>query len=306
MRVLLTGGSGLIGRAVAADLAARGHEAVVLSRDPSRVRGLPSGVRVARWDGKSGAAWSSRIDGGSAIVHLAGEGIAGGRWTAERKRRIRASRVDSGAAVLDAIRAAREPPFALLQASAVGYYGDAGDEVVTEERGPGEGFLAETCVAWESSTAPLDAICGKGVRRVLLRTGIVLSRDGGALPRMALPFRLRVGGPLGSGRQWLPWIHIADQVAAIRFLLEQSEARGPFNLTAPNPVTNRDFSRALVRALHRPSLMIPVPAFVLRAVLGELSAALLEGQRALPTRLQALGFAFQYSQVEPALQDLLR
>jgi hypothetical protein len=306
MRVLVTGGSGLIGRAVAADLAARGHEVVVLSRDPSRVSGLPPGVRAERWDGRSGEGWSAQIDGTTAIVHLAGEGIAGGRWTAERKRRLRASRVDSGAAVLDAIRAAKEPPFALLQASAVGYYGDAGDEVVTEERGPGEGFLAATCVAWEASTAPLDTICGKGVRRVLLRTGIVLSRDGGALPRMALPFRLMVGGPLGSGRQWLPWIHIADQVAAIRFLLEHSESRGPFNLTAPNPVTNRDFSRALARALHRPSLMLPAPTLVLRAVLGELSAALLEGQRALPTRLQELGFVFQCSEVEAALQDLLR
>lgn len=301
MRVVITGGSGLIGSEVARDLGGAGYEVVILTRDPAKAGPLPPNTRAVRWDGKTADGWGSLLDGETAILHLAGDGIASGRWTAEKKRRIRDSRVESGKAVLAAIRQAAAKPRVLLQGSAVGYYGPCGDEVVTEHHPPGKDFLADVCVAWEASTAEAESL---GVRRALLRTGIVLSRKGGALPKMALPFRMMAGGPLGSGRQWMPWIHIADEVGAIRFLLENEGASGPFNLTAPNPLRNRDFSRALGKALKRPALA-PAPSFALRAVLGEMADMLLEGQRAVPQRLLEMGYAFRYPEALPALRDLL-
>jgi uncharacterized protein (TIGR01777 family) len=304
MRVVITGGSGLIGSAVAREMGGAGHEVVILTRDPSKVKELPPGtrpnVRTMQWDGTTGQGWASLLDGDTAIVHLAGESIAAGRWTESRKRRIRASRVDSGRAVLAAIRQAKEKPKALLQGSAVGIYGPCGDEVVTEGHPPGTDFLAAVCVDWEASTAEAETL---GVRRPLLRTGIVLSGDGGALPKMSLPFRFGAGGPLGGGRQWVPWIHLADEVGAIRFLLEREDARGPFNLTAPQPLTNRDFSRALGKALHRPSLA-PAPGFALRLVLGEMADMLLNGQRAVPQRLLEMGYAFRFPEALQALRNL--
>jgi uncharacterized protein (TIGR01777 family) len=183
----------------------------------------------------------------------------------------------------------------------VGYYGDGGDQVLTESSPPGDDFLARVCVEWEASTAEVASL---GVRRPVLRTGIVLSMEGGALPKMALPFRLMAGGPMGGGRQWIPWIHIADEVGAIRFLIEHADADGPFNLTAPEPVTNRDFSHALGRALSRPSFA-PAPGFALRFLLGEMADALLHGQRAVPRRLLDLGYAFRYPEVSTALRNLL-
>lgn len=301
MRVILTGGSGLIGRAVAAELGACGHEAIVLTREPAKVRDLPAGARAERWDGRTAAGWGGLLDRESAIVHLAGEPIADGRWTEERKRRILSSRVESSAAVVAAITAAAVKPRVLLQASGVGYYGDTGDREVGEGDPPGDDFLARTCVAWEAATAAVEAL---GVRRALLRTGVVLAREGGALPKMLLPFRLGVGGPLGDGRQWLPFIHLADEVGAIRFLLEHAGAAGPFNLCAPHPVRNADFARALGRAAHRPSFL-PTPAFALRLALGELAQALLTGQRALPRHLQSLGYSFHFPVLEGALADLV-
>jgi uncharacterized protein len=301
MRVVITGGTGLIGSALARNLGEAGHEVIVLSRDPAKVSSLPPNTRAVEWDARTPAGWASLLDGDTAIVHLAGESIASGRWNEERKRRIRESRVESGNAVLAAIRQAAGKPRVLLQASAVGYYGPCGDEVVTESHPAGEDFLARVCVEWEASTAEIEAL---GVRRAVLRTGVVLSDAGGALPRMALPFRLMAGGPLGGGRQWFPWIHIADEVGAIRFLLEREDARGPFNLTAPRPLTNRDFSRALGKALRRPSLA-PAPAFALRLVLGEMADMLLHGQRAVPHRLLEHGYAFRYPEALAALHDLL-
>jgi uncharacterized protein (TIGR01777 family) len=307
MRVVITGGTGLIGRAAARDLGAAGHDAVVLTRDLGKVKGLPPGVRAVQWDGRTGDGWASLLDGDTAILHLAGEGIADGRWSEERKRRIRDSRVVSGQAVLDAIRKARERPRTLLQSSAVGYYGPCGDELVTEDHPPGGDFLAGVCKEWEASTAEAETL---GVRRALLRTGIVLSPEGGALPKIALPFRLGVGAPLGAGRQWFPWIHGDDEIGAIRFLLEREDARGPFNLTAPRPVTNRDFGALLGRALRRPNplqaLGLGVPTPLLRLGMGEMAEALLHGQRAVPRRLQELGYAFRYSEAEAALRDLVK
>lgn len=300
MRVVITGGTGLIGSEVARELGSAGHEIVVLTRNPTAAE-LPSNTRAVQWDGKTATGWSNLIDGDTAIVHLAGESIAAGRWSEGKKRRIRESRVESGKAVLAAIRQASGKPRVLLQGSAVGYYGPCGDEVVTESHPPGGDFLASVCADWEGSTAEAESL---GVRRAVLRTGIVLSPKGGALPKMALPFRLMAGGPLGSGRQWMPWIHIADEVGAIRFLIEREDARGPFNLAAPRPLTNRDFSRALGKALRRPSFAF-APSLALRAVLGEMADMLLYGQRAVPHRLMEMGYAFRYPEALPALRNLL-
>ena len=210
MRTIITGGSGLIGRALAAELAAAEHEVIILSRTPGRVSGLPAGVRAAGWDGRTAEGWQDLADGATAIVNLAGESIAAGRWTAARKRRIAASRQQAGAAVVQAVAGATTRPQVVIQASAVGYYGPRGDETITEDSAAGDDFLAQVCVPWETSTEEVERL---GVRRAIIRTGIVLSRDGGALPRMMLPFRLFSGGPLGSGRQGFPWIHHADRGA---------------------------------------------------------------------------------------------
>jgi uncharacterized protein (TIGR01777 family) len=301
MRILITGGTGLIGSALAREMGSAGHEVVVLTRDPSRSGALPPNTRAVQWDGRTAGDWAKLLDADTVIVHLAGDPVAEGRWTEEKKRRIRDSRVESGRAVLEAVRQAKAKPRALLQGSAVGYYGDAGDEVVTESHPPGDDFLARVCVEWEASTSEVSAL---GVRRPVLRTGIVLSNEGGALPRMALPFRMLAGGPLGDGRQWLPWIHEADEVGAIRFLIEREDADGPFNLTAPEPLTNRDLSRALGEVLHRPSFA-PAPGFALRFLMGEMADALLHGQRAVPRRLLDLGYVFRYPQALEALRSLL-
>lgn len=305
MRVIITGGTGLIGRALAADLARDGHEVVVLSRSPdSRGAALPAGVRVVGWDGRTAAGWGAEADGAGAIVNLAGEGIADGRWSAERKAGIRDSRVRAGAAVVEAIKAAATPPKMLLQASAVGYYGSppaAGDAPLAESAPPGSDYLASVCVDWEASTAPVEVL---GVRRVVTRTGVVLSMDGGALPKMVQPFKAFAGGPIGGGHQPLPWIHIADVVGAMRFLIDRAEASGPYNLSAPDPLTNAAFGQAIGHALGRPSA-VPTPAFALKLAFGEMSIILLEGQRAVPERLLDLGYAFKFTDAETALRDLL-
>lgn len=302
MRVIFTGGTGLIGTALATRLATEGHEPIVLTRDPAKTKGnLPAGVRAAGWDGKSGDGWSHLIDAGTTIVHLAGAGVADARWTAERKREIRESRTASGAAVLAAIREAPAKPRALLQASAVGYYGPRGDETIDEIEPPGDTFLAETCVKWEESTREVEA---QGIRRALLRTGLVLTPEGGALGKMLLPAKLGANGPLGSGRQGFPWIHLDDEIGAIRFLIDRADATGPFNLTAPNPPSQAEFARALGRVIHRPSFL-PAPAFALRLALGEMADMLLTGHRVVPKRLLELGYRFRFPDLEGALEDLL-
>jgi len=300
MRVVITGGSGLIGEALARELGGAGHDVVVLTRSSGQ-RAMPAGVRAVQWDGKTSAGWGSLLDADTAIVHLAGESIAAGRWTADKKRRIRESRVVSGQAVLEAVRAAAVKPKVLLQGSAVGYYGPRGDEVIREDAAPGRDFLADVCKEWEASTAEAETL---GVRRALLRTGVVLAREGGALPKMSLPFKLMAGGPLGDGRQWFPWIHLDDEVGAIRFLLEREDARGPFNLTAPHPLTNRDFTKLLAQALHRPGFL-PAPGFALRIALGEMADMLLNGQRVVPSRLLELGYTFRHPEAAAALRSLL-
>jgi hypothetical protein len=302
-RVIITGGSGLIGRAVAAELAGAGFQVVVLSRRPrpAQALGLPDRVAVTGWDGRSAQGWGQLADGARAIVNLAGASLAGGRWSAERKRLILDSRLHAGGAVLQAVEQAGRKPQVVIQASAVGYYGRRGDEEISEDSPAGEDFLAQVCLAWEAST---QAVAGMGVRHVVIRTGIVLSAGEGALPRLALPFRLFLGGRLGSGRQWVSWIHLADEAAAIRFLIEQPAASGAFNLTAPQPVTNAEFGKILGQVLRRPA-WLPAPAFALRLALGELATTVLDGQRVVPRRLLQLGFSFRFPQAAPALQDIL-
>ncbi|MCA9970673.1 MAG: TIGR01777 family oxidoreductase, partial [Anaerolineales bacterium] len=230
-----------------------------------------------------------------------GSGFPPPRGTDERKLRILRSRLDAGAAVVDAVRRAAVKPKVVVQSSAVGYYGPRGDEALGVDSGPGRDFQAQVCLEWEASTAVVEEM---GVRRVVIRTGVVLDPQAGALPQIALPIRLFVGGPLGSGRQYLSWIHLRDEVRAIRFLIENEAASGPFNLTAPNPLPNRAFGQEVARVLGRP-FYFPTPAFALRLALGEISTLVLDGQRALPYRLQEMGFQFTFPEARQALQDLL-
>ncbi|MCB9007830.1 MAG: TIGR01777 family protein [Ardenticatenaceae bacterium] len=306
MRIIITGGTGLIGSALAKNLAADNHEVIVLSRNPAKYS-FPSGVRGEKWDAKTAAHWGHLADGADAIVNLAGAPIAGdgllpSRWTEERKRRIRQSRIDAGTAVTEAITAAQNKPRLVIQSSGVDYYGDVqSDQIITETSPNGSGFLADVTVDWENSTAAVEAM---GVRRVIIRSGIVLSMDSGALPITVLPFKFFAGGPLGSGQQWWPWIHLEDEVRAIQFLLESETAVGPYNLCAPNPLQNKDFAKTIGHVMNRPAIM-PAPAFALKLALGEIAAIVLDGRRAIPQKLQNDGFTFKYPKAKEALMDLL-
>ncbi len=300
--ILITGGTGLIGKALAASLTDHGHEVTVLSRNPEQAAGLPHSVRVEQWDARTAGDWCYLVDDADVIINLAGENIASGRWTAKRKRLILESRLNSGRAIVQAVESATYKPRVIIQASGIGYYGPCGSEEITEEMSAGRDFLAQLAMEWEASTSPVEAW---GIRRAIIRTGVVLSTKGGALPRMSLPFRLFIGGRLGSGQQWLPWIHIADEVEAIRFLINSESASGPFNLSAPNPLTNKDFGRILGLQLSRPAF-IPIPSFVLRFLFGEMATLLLYGQHAVPQRLLQLGFSFKFPEAESALQDILQ
>ena len=303
-RVLVTGGTGLIGRALAGDLTRAGYEVIMLSRNPAKTRDFGPGIRVERWDARTAEGWGSLVEGAAAIVNLAGAsiGIPPLPWTTARKREIRTSRLNAGRAVVEAVRQARIKPRVVIQASGVGYYGLHGDEVLTEDAPAGKDFLASVAVDWEASTAEVEAV---GVRRAIVRTGLLFSRRASVLQYMALPFRLFVGGPLGSGKQWQPWIHMDDEIGVICFLIENEMARGPFNLAAPNPVTNAELARIMGRVLHRPAF-IPTPAIAMKLIFGELAELLLlGGQRAVPQKLSQLGYKFKFTDVELALRDLL-
>ena len=307
MRVVIAGGTGLIGRALAENLAADGHEATVLSRSPERASSLPAGVRAERWDARTAEGWGHLADGAAAIVNLAGASLAGEgffptRWTEARRRVIAESRANASRAVIEAVAQAKQKPGVVVQSSAVGYYGFHGDEDLTEDAGPGDDWGARfTAEQWEPSTAAVEEM---GVRRVVSRTGIVLSTEDGALPRLLLPFRLFAGGPMGSGKQWYSWIHVQDEARALRFLIENEEARGAFNVTAPFPVRNGELARLIGGAMGRPT-WIPVPAFAMRLAFGEVADVVLQGQRAVPRRLLDLGFQFRYPEPVAALADLM-
>ena len=263
---------------------------------------MPNDVKLVQWDGQSAAGWGPLAAGAGAIINLAGEGIADGRWSNERKEAILKSRVDAGKAVLQAIQQATPKPSVLIQSSAVGYYGPRGDEIITETSSPGGDFLARVCFEWEASTA---AAAQQGVRRPVIRTGIVFSNAGGAFPQLMLPFRLFAGGPVGSGKQWYPWIHREDEVRAILFLLQHEQANGPFNLSAPSPLTNKELALTIGKVMGRPAIF-PAPGFALKTLFGEMATVILDGQRAVPHHLQELGFIFKYPTAEEALRELIR
>ena len=309
MNILITGGTGLIGRALAGELARAGHRICVLTRNPHKAKALlPIGTQILAWEAVSAPGWESAVAKADAIINLAGESIAGEglaailtrRWTPEVKKRIQESRVRVGKLLTQAIQLSTSKPAVLIQASAVGYYGSISDREVTEEDPPGDDFLARVCRQWEASTTEVGAM---GVRRVVIRTGLVLARQGGILPLMLLPVRLFVGGPLGNGQQAIPWIHLADEVTAIRFLLENEGAHGAYNLVAPSPVSQAEFVRTAGAVLRRPAF-IPTPAGLLKLALGEKADLVLEGQRAVPRRLLEAGFTFHFKDLESALRDL--
>jgi hypothetical protein len=295
--VLVSGATGLIGTRLVAALLRDGASVRALSRDPAR-GGLGARVDSRAWNGRDAPV--EALANASAIVHLAGEPVFGGLLSPARRRRIRASRIDSTRSIVSGLQALppSDRPATLVCASAVGYYGSRGDAVLDETAEPGSSFLAEVCVDWEAAAAAADAL---GVRSVSLRTGIVLAREGGALPAMALPFRLGLGGRIGDGRQWIAWIHADDQVKLVRACLESDIYRGPINAVAPEPVTNAQLTRALGRRLHRPALL-PVPAFALRLALGDLAVELLGSRRVVPRRALAAGFAFEYTAIDAALR----
>ena len=306
MHILITGGSGLIGRALTKELLQDGHEVTILTRDASRAN-VPQGTRVQQWDARTATGWGQLVETVDAVVNLAGENLAGGgflpsRWTAGQKRLIRDSRIQAGQAVTEAIQTASKLPKVLIQASGIGYYGPHGSEFMTENSPSGTDHLARLAVDWEATTAEVEQL---GVRRAIIRTGVVLSADDGALPRLTLPYRLFVGGPMGSGRQYISWIHIVDEIGAIRFLIENEQATGAFNLVAPNPLTNAEFGKTIGYILNRPSLF-PVPGIAMRTFFGEVSTLVLDGQRARPKRLLDAGYTFKFPEVEPALRDLLK
>lgn len=302
-RVLITGGTGFLGSALAKQMALSGYDVVLLSRNPARVRQLEQGIRVERWDGRTAGGWGSLVNANTAIVNLAGEsiGVPPFPWTAAKKQRILHSRIDAGRAIAEAVQLAQHKPRVVIQSSGVNYYGLHEDELLTEDARPGTDFLARVAIEWENATAPVESY---GVRRAIIRIGLVLSRYGGVLPYMALPFRLYAGGPIGSGMQYISWIHLADEIGAIQFLIENPSAKGTFNLAAFNSVTNAEFGRALAHALKRP-YYFPIPGFAMRLVFGELAELLLlGGLRAVPRRLDQLGYQWQFTDVQTALADV--
>lgn len=307
MRFVIAGGTGFIGSPLAEVYAEEGHDVRVLTRglrdgesrhEPGT--GMP-GITSVGWkpDGSSGP-WAAVVDGADAVVNLAGVPLAEGRWTPQRKAQMRDSRILSTRSIVSAITSVPAPPKVLVNSSAVGYYGNS-TEPKSEESKAGEGFLANLAEDWEAEARKAEPA---GTRVVLLRTGIVLEKAGGALPEMMRPFRFFVGGPMGSGRQYLSWIHRLDVIEMIRWIIETPAVSGPVNATAPHPVTNREFARALGRALHRPSL-VPAPGFALKALLGEMAQPmLLEGQRVIPTRAQQHGYHFRYPEIDIAMRGI--
>lgn len=303
-RVVVAGASGFIGRALLPEFAAAGFEIVALTRDVARHRaGLPDEVIAAEWDGRTVADWARYVDGAFAVVNLTGDNLAQGRWTKAKKRRILNSRTGPGAGLVEAIRRARTKPRVFVQGSAIGAYGSPGEVEADETSPPGEGFLADVVRQWEASTRDVETL---GVRRVVVRSGLVLGRGGGVWPSLARPVRVFVGGPLASGRQWFSWIHIEDEARAIRFLIGRDDLSGVFNLTAPRPLREGELCRTIAKAVRRPC-WLPVPALLLRLLFGEKAdETLLVSQRVVPKRLEAAGFAFRYPDAAAAVAALVR
>jgi uncharacterized protein (TIGR01777 family) len=297
MHILLTGGTGLIGRRLCRHWLDQGHQLSVWSRKPDQVTRLcGAGVRGIAHPDDIG---SQHVD---AVINLAGAPIADRPWTRKRKMLLWDSRITLTEQLITWLERREQKPDVLISGSAVGWYGDGGERELDEESAPvSEDFASQLCIAWEETAQRAEAF---GIRVVLLRTGLVLANEGGMMQRLLPPFKLGMGGPIGNGRQWMPWVHIEDQIAAIDFLLNREDAQGPYNACAPSPVRNRDFAKTLASLLHRPAFM-PMPAVALRLLLGELSILLLGGQRARPNRLQAAGFTFRFTDLHAALDNLL-
>jgi uncharacterized protein (TIGR01777 family) len=307
MKVVIAGGSGFLGSPLSWAWAEEEHDVRVLTRSlpPGQAQhesgtGKPGITRVG-WtaDGTPGQL-AQEIAGSTAVINLAGESIAGRRWTAARKQALRESRLLATRSLATAIAESADPPATFLSGSGVGYYGDRAAETLTEESSPGRDFLARLCVDWETEA---QRAARDGVRIITLRTGLVLDRSEGVLKQMMLPFRFFAGGPLGGGRQYMPWIHRHDWVEMVRWLVETRAVEGPVNVTAPHPVTNAEFARALGRALRRPALL-PAPGFAMKIVLGEMATAALTGQRALPAKAQRHGYHFRYPEIDIAFRGI--
>lgn len=297
MHILLTGGTGLIGRRLCKHWLAQGHQLTVLSRKPDDVARLcGANVRgIAHFDDIG----SQHVD---AVINLAGAPIADRPWTRKRKILLWDSRITLTEQLVTWLERREQKPDVLISGSAVGWYGDGGERELDENAQPvSEDFASRLCIAWEETAQRAETL---GIRVVLVRTGLVLANEGGMLQRLLPPFKMGMGGPIGNGRQWMPWVHIEDQIALIDFLMNRDDARGPYNACAPSPARNRDFAKTLASVLHRPSFM-PMPAVALRVLLGELSILLLGGQRARPDRLQEAGFTFRFTDLRAALENLL-
>lgn len=293
MKILISGSHGLVGTALIKSLEPEGHEIFRL------VRHAPNSRSEIEWSPDRYSIALARIEGFDAVVHLAGESIAEGRWSEEKKKRIRESRVKGTKLLADALANLSSPPRTLISASAIGYYGDRGDEVLTEASRPGDDFLSEVCVEWEKATALATE---KGIRVVNTRFGIILDAKGGALAKMLTPFRMGIGGRIGSGKQWMSWIALDDVVGGIKFALTNETLSGPVNFVAPNAVTNSEFTKTLGKVLSRPTLF-PIPAFGVRLVFGEMAdALLLSSQKVEPTKLHTAVYQFQYSNLDDALR----
>lgn len=303
MKIVLAGGTGFIGGALVAALLERGDAVVLLTRDPAAAQRHWDGKVDARlWNGRDPGPWVLAVDGADAVINLAGESVAGGRWTPERKLALIKSRVDSTRALIAAVEAAKERPLVLVNASAVGFYGASPEGDCAEDAPRGSDFLAALCGQWERDAREADKL---GARTVMTRFGVVLGKGGGALAKMLTPFKLGVGGPLGSGRQPFPWVHVDDAAGAILFAVDEAKLTGPVNVTAPEAATNASFTKALGRALRRPAFL-PAPAFALRLALGEMSSMLLGGQKAAPKKLLAHGYRFRHPSLDGALASLLK
>lgn len=309
MRVIITGGSGMLGSHLSTNLAQEGYEVIILSRNPDKHK-MPSGIRVVQWDAKTAAGWGHLADGAFAIFNLAGESLEGSgllgifpsRWTAERKRRIEQSRWNAGQAVTAAVEAAATKPQVVFQMSGSDYYAP-GDKLVTEQDPAGTDFINRVVAEyWEPPTSPVEQM---GVRRVIGRTAPILNLENGPLPPSVFQFKLFAGGRLGSGKQWFSWVHPEDATRAILFLTKNEAARGAYNIVAPETVTNNQYTKILGKVMNRPTLL-PVPAFALRAALGEVTYLVLEGRPVSPQKLLDLGFEFRYPTLEPALRDILK